>query len=118
MKWYLGADRRNLDRHIYKGKHGFCPPYTHTPPLPPQGSTAGMTHLFIPGPGGGSGKRGEDRSGGKRRGCMDRSCYTCQGGWLGQAAGGFCSKSDRLTSPSPLHEADTELANHECVLGE
>lgn len=42
---------------------------------------------------------------------MGRSCYTCQGGWLGQATGGFCSKSDRLTSPSPLREADIELAN-------
>lgn len=40
---------------------------------------------------------------------MGRSCYTCQGGWLGQATGGFCSKSDRLTSPSPLHEADIQL---------
>ena len=42
---------------------------------------------------------------------MGRSCYTCQGEWLGQAAGGFCSKSDRLTSSSPLHEADIRLAN-------
>lgn len=48
---------------------------------------------------------------------MGRSCYTCQGGRLGQAAGGFCSKSDRLTSPSPLQEADSELRAHagECM---
>lgn len=31
------------------------------------------------------------------------------GGRRGQATGGFCSKSDRLTSPSPLHEGDIEL---------
>ena len=58
---------------------------------------------------------GQELGRGERRGCMGRSCYTCQGGWLGQATGGFCSKSDRLTSPSPLHEADIELANLVCA---
>lgn len=64
----------------------------------------------------GRGGGGHER--GKKRGCVGRSCYTCQGEWLGQAAGGFCSKSDRLTPPSPLHEADIRRANHVRMLGQ
>lgn len=110
----VSADSRNPDRHggaFIKRSMAAVPPT----PTHPQGSTAAMTHLFIPGPRGRQQEEGEDRSGGGRRGCMGRSCYTCQGEWLGQATGGFCSKSDRLTSLSPLHEADIELANLEPV---
>lgn len=112
VKRCLGADKRNPHRHggaFIKGSMASVPP-----PQPPLGSTAGMTHLFIPGP---RGRQWEEEGGQEwgGRGCMGRSCYTCQGGWLGQATGGFCSKSDRLTSPSPLHEADIELANLVCA---
>lgn len=54
MKWWLGADRRNPDRHGGAFIKGSMASVTPPPPLlqPPLGSTAGMTHLFIPGPGG------------------------------------------------------------------
>lgn len=91
---------------IYKGKHGFCAPPTDPSGQHSRHDPSIYTRARGEAAGGGG---GQER--GKRRGCMGRSCYTCQGGWLGQATGGFCSKSDRLTSQSPLHEADTELAN-------
>lgn len=105
VKWCLGRYRRNPDRNcgaFIKGRMASVPPYSPLwvaqQPWP--------IYLYQ---GQGGGKGGQEQ--GKRRGCMGRSCYTCQGGWLGQATGGFCSKSDRLTSPSPLHETDIELSN-------
>lgn len=80
MKWCLGADRRNPERHggaFIKGSMASV-----TPPQPPQGSTAGMTHLFIPGPGGGSGRKGEDRSGGRGEGAWAGPVTHARGdGW-------------------------------------
>lgn len=118
VKRCLAADRRNPDRDgrafMKRSMAPVPPPRTLQPPL---GSTAGITHLFIPGPGEKAARGGGGQELGKRTGCMGRSCYTCQRGWLGQATGGFSSKSDKLTSRSPLHEADIELANLVCTEG-
>lgn len=115
MIWFLPAldkrclseDGRNPDsngRGIYKVKHGYCVPPRLCPDPPSiytkaKGQAAGGDRI------GAGGWRGGVEG-------VGRFCYTCQGQWLGQAAGGFCSKSDRLTSLSPLHEADIMLANH------
>lgn len=56
-----------------------------------------MTYLFIPLPEGDSEKEGAERQHGQ-------VLLHMPGGRLGQATGGLCSKSDRLTSLSPLYD--------------
>lgn len=80
----LGAARRNPDR---KGRSSMKrEAWLLAPaPQPPLGCTAGMTHLFIPGPEG-------------RRGRMGRSCYTCRG-VAGASSGGIQLKVRQADLP-------------------
>lgn len=77
--------------HFWSESWYLCLPY------PPLGNAASMTHLFIPWPEGDSKREGAEKQHGQ-------VLLHMPGGRLGQATGGLCSKSDRLTSPSPLYD--------------